>query len=87
MINIEKELIEEKVKQLLALKSTMQAEDMRLTDSLKDDLFLDSLDIIELSMEIQSEYKVDPEDEEIERWVTIRDVVEYLDLELNRLAI
>ena len=46
--------------------------------SLKDDLDLDSLDVIELSMMLETEFKIQPEFQqwEIRDWKNVDDVVE-----------
>lgn len=43
--------------------------------SLADDLGMDSLDNIELMLELEAEHGIDIPDHEVETWQTVRDVI------------
>lgn len=47
--------------------------------SLQDDLGLDSLDTIDIVMDIESELGIGIPDEELEKWVTVGDMVRTID--------
>ncbi|MBR2338215.1 MAG: acyl carrier protein, partial [Clostridia bacterium] len=49
------------------------------TSSLIDDLHADSLDIVELVMDMEQEFDVEIPDEEIEKMRTVADVVAYIE--------
>lgn len=44
----------------------------------KDDLGADSLDVVELVMELEDEFDMEISDEDAEKIVTVGDVVEYI---------
>ncbi|WP_096199329.1 acyl carrier protein [Bacillus sp. FJAT-45350] len=46
--------------------------------SFKDDLGADSLDVVELVMELEDEFDLEISDEEAEKISTVADVVEYI---------
>ncbi|MFC4322587.1 acyl carrier protein [Litchfieldia salsa] len=48
------------------------------TASFKDDLGADSLDVVELVMEIEDEFDIEIDDEEAEKFITVGDVVTYV---------
>ena len=52
--------------------------EISLDSSLMDDLGADSLDVIEMAMALEEEFSVSIDDDEIERWRTVRDVVAYV---------
>jgi acyl carrier protein len=43
------------------------------------DLGVDSIDIVELAMDMEEEFKIDIPDDKIETWKTVGDVLDYLD--------
>lgn len=65
-----KEIIEEK----------LNAEGTQITEatSFKDDLDADSLDLFELVMALEDEFDVEIPSEDLEKLVTVKDVMEYL---------
>lgn len=50
--------------------------DVHEHSKLVEDLGLDSLDIVELTMSIEREFNIDIPDELVEKWVTVADAVE-----------
>lgn len=46
--------------------------------SFKDDLDADSLDVVELVMELEDEFDLEISDEDAEKIVTVGDVVDYI---------
>lgn len=67
--------IQNKVIAIIADKSDHKPEEIKLTDELGKDLGFDSLDGVELVMEIEKEMKVSFPDEEMETFITVQDVV------------
>ena len=69
----------EKVKPLMAEALNLNEDEITLEASLKDDLGIDSLDAVELIMELEDEFDVKIEDEEAQAFVTIADIVKTLE--------
>ena len=70
--------VEEKVKEILKCDLSIKDE-ILYSDSLSADLDLDSLEIIELVMALEDDFKVSIPDEDCEAWVTVGDVIEYME--------
>ena len=68
----------EKVKQMIA--EQLSADESTLTEetSFKDDLGADSLDLFQLVMAMEDEFKVEIPSEDLEKLVTVGDVMKYL---------
>ena len=61
----------------------MDNEDINLSDRLGDDLGLDSLDLVELAMNIEDELGVQVSLEDMEEWLVVGDVVDTFHRLLN----
>ena len=70
--------LEEKVIQLVAEQLDVAPEKCKLEASFIDDLGADSLDLVELIMEMEELFGVEIADEELEKIRTIKDVVDFL---------
>lgn len=70
--------LEEKVIKLIVDQLDVTKEQCVLEASFIDDLGADSLDIVELLMEMEEIFGVEIEDEELEKIVTIKDVIDFL---------
>ena len=68
-----------KVKPLMAEALNLNEDEITLEANLKDDLGIDSLDAVELIMELEDEFDVKIEDEEAQAFVTIADIVKILE--------
>lgn len=68
----------ERIIEITAEQLHVDAKDLSLETSFKDDLGADSLDLFELVSELESEYDIEIETEELEKLTTIKAVVEYL---------
>lgn len=53
--------------------------------NLKDDLNLDSLDVIEISVELESKFSFKIPDEDFNDWVTVQDVISTVTENINKL--
>ena len=73
-----KNIIIEKIKEILAEQLDADPEEMTMDTKIAEDLEADSLDVVELLMSIEDEFEVEIPDEEIENLKTIGDVVEYI---------
>ena len=50
-----------------------------LEANLKDDLGLDSLDAVELNMALEEAFEISISDEELVKFVTVKNIVDYID--------
>ena len=53
------------------------------TDNLKDDLNIDSLDIVDLSLHLESEFNIAFTDEEIKNWICVKDILNTIENRIN----
>jgi len=70
--------IEDKVKKIIAEKLSVDVEEIVPEASFVDDLGADSLDLVELIMSMEEEFDIDISDEDAEKLVTFKDVIEYI---------
>ena len=68
----------EKMKSIIAEQLTIDASEITLESSLKDDLNADSLDLFEMVMALEDNYGVEIPSEDLEKLLTVGDVVNYL---------
>lgn len=68
----------EKLREVIEEK--LNAEGVEITEdtNFKEDLNADSLDLFELIMALEEEYEIEIPSEELEKLVTVGDVMEYL---------
>ncbi|MGO1469440.1 MAG: acyl carrier protein [Tissierella sp.] len=69
----------EKVKAVVAEQLDAEVEGMEMETSLMEDLDADSLDAVEIIMELEDEFDIEIADEEAEGFKTIGDIVKYID--------
>ena len=67
-----------KLKEIIIEKLHVNENDITLDAKFTDDLGADSLDIIEIMMQIESEFNVEIPDEDAQKMVTLRDLVDYI---------
>ena len=68
----------ERMKEMIADQLSVEAEIITEASSFKDDLGADSLDLFELTMALEDEYGIEIPSEDLEKIVTVGDVVEYV---------
>ncbi|MGL5649322.1 MAG: acyl carrier protein [Clostridium sp.] len=68
----------EKIRDLIAEKLSVDADEITLESSFIDDLNADSLDIVELIMALEDELDMEIPDEDVEGFKTVGDVVNYV---------
>ena len=68
----------EKVKAIIEEKLNAEGADITESTSFKDDLEADSLDLFELVMALEEEYGVEIPSEDLEKLLTVQDVIDYL---------
>ena len=70
--------LEEQVIKVVAEQLDVAPEKCKLEASFVDDLGADSLDLVELIMEMEEAFGVEIADEELEKIRTVQDVVDFL---------
>lgn len=74
--------LEEKVIKIVAEKLNIEEKNITLASRFQEDLGADSLDIVELLMEIEEEFGVNISDEESERLKTVGDAMKFISAKL-----
>jgi acyl carrier protein len=69
----------EKVRDIIAKQLDIDAATITMTSRLIDDLKADSLDIVELIMDLEQEFNIENPDEELPKVQTVADIVGYLE--------
>ncbi|PWM39357.1 MAG: acyl carrier protein [Clostridiales bacterium] len=69
----------EKVRQLLVEQLDVDAELVTMEASITEDLGADSLDLVDLVMELENEFDTEIPDEDIQTIKTVGDVVKYIE--------
>ena len=72
-------MIFEKLKEALAAQFEIDPEKIAMETNLIDDLGADSLDVVELIMNLEDEFGVSISDEEAVNLVTVQKIVEFLE--------
>lgn len=67
---------------VIKLLKIQDPEKIKLDTRFKEDLNIDSLDALELTMELESVFGLEMPDEDAEKLFTIQDVVDYLEKKL-----
>ena len=68
-----------RVKQIIVDRLGVDEAEVTLEASFKDDLNADSLDIVELVMELEDEFDMEISDEDAEKIATVGDAVKYIE--------
>ena len=69
----------EQVKDALVESLNIDEEEIKLESNLKDDLGIDSLAAVELSLDLETEFDVEISDEELAALVTVEDIVKLIE--------
>ncbi len=72
------ENLSEKVRKIVAEKLGVDITKVNENSSFIDDLGADSLDVVDLAMALEDEFGVKIEDDKLEKFVTVGDVLNYL---------
>lgn len=73
----------EKVKEVIVETANVNEEDVKLEANLKEDLGLDSLDAVELNMALEEAFNLSIADEDLAKFATVKDIVDYIDANAN----
>ena len=74
----QKFMVFEKIRALLSEQLDIEEEEITMESKLAEDLGADSLDVVDLIMAIEDEFEVEVLDEDIEKVVTVGDIVNYV---------
>ncbi|MBB6449331.1 acyl carrier protein [Geomicrobium halophilum] len=69
----------ERVQKIVVDRLGVDESEVKMEATFKDDLGADSLDVVELVMELEDEFDLEISDEEAEKISTVADVVNYID--------
>ena len=69
----------EQVKDALVESLNIDGEEIKLESNLKDDLGIDSLAAVGLSLDLETEFDVEISDEELAALVTVEDIVKLIE--------
>ncbi|GIN91408.1 acyl carrier protein [Siminovitchia terrae] len=70
--------IQERVTKIIVDRLGVEESKVELESSFKDDLGADSLDVVELVMELEDEFDMEISDEDAEKIATVGDAVNYI---------
>ena len=73
----------EKLKEIIADQLNVDADSITAESRFKEDLEADSLDLFELVMALEEEFKCEIPDEDAEKIQTVQDAVNYIDGKLS----
>nr|WP_308167852.1 acyl carrier protein [Clostridium estertheticum] len=68
----------EEIRACISSQLNIDEEEIKIESSFKNDLGADSLDIVELIMELEEKYDIEIPDEDVEKIATVGDIVEYI---------
>jgi acyl carrier protein len=77
-------MVLEKIKEVVAKKFKVQLENVSVTTRLREDLNVDSLDAVELIMELEDTFKVKISDDEAQKLKTIGDIVTFIEPKVKK---
>ena len=71
-------MIFEKVKAVIAEQTGIDESEIKLESTFTEDLNIDSLDMVELVLELEEEYGIEIDEDDADKIKTIGDVVNYI---------
>ncbi|MBP0724879.1 acyl carrier protein [Bacillus sp. RG28] len=69
----------ERVSKIIVDRLGVEESEIALTSRFKEDLDADSLDVVELVMQLEDEFELEISDEDAEKIITVGDVVSYIE--------
>ena len=70
--------MEKEIIKILSEVSEVKEKDIKLNSKLVDDLELESLDVVTLISEFEKKYNIEILDEDIKKFITVEDIIEYI---------
>jgi acyl carrier protein len=77
------ETLETRLWVLMSEKLGLEQEQIKMTDSFANDLGVDSLDVLEMLTEVEKEFSIKINDEDAEKLITVKALVDYLHTHLS----
>ena len=77
-MKMEKETIKNKVFEIIESKRYHKGQPLTMESKLEDDLWMDSLDEVEILMELEKEFGILIPNDDPGRCLTVKDVVDYM---------
>jgi acyl carrier protein len=71
--------INERIIKIVSERLGVDESEVKAPATFKDDLGADSLDVVELVMELEDEFDLEISDEDAEKIATVGDVIEYIE--------
>ncbi len=78
---VERAVVEQKVMQILKDKMGLDRE-IKQEENMADDLGMDSLDHVEITMAIEDEFEIEIPDADADRIKTVKDISDYVQLKV-----
>ena len=76
-------MVFEKVKKVFVDTINCAEDEVELDKRLSEDLDIDSLDAVEIGMALESAFDIEIPDEELAKFETVKDVVDYIESQIN----
>jgi acyl carrier protein len=76
-------MVFEKVRKILADQLEVEESSVSIDSNLVEDLGADSLDIVELIMDLEQEFEISIPDEDLPKVVVVKDVVDYIEKQVG----
>ena len=73
----------ERVTKVIVDRLGVDESEVKVEASFREDLGADSLDVVELVMELEDEFDMEISDEDAEKIVTVGDAIKYIESKLN----
>ena len=72
-------MVFDRLKEVICDEMEIPYEDFTLDANLREDFDLDSLDMVDIIMDIEDEFGVEITEDALEKLTTVKDVVEYIE--------
>jgi len=69
---------EQRLKKVISEQSGVEEKEITPKSNFKEDLGMDSLDLVEVVMSLEQEFKLEISDEDAEKLKTVQDAMDYL---------
>lgn len=71
------------VQDIIVQQLNVKCDDVKPESLLYDDLMADSLDAVEIAMELEVEFNIVLTEETVRSWITVKDIVDSVDKEIG----
>ena len=77
-------MVFEKIKKILSDQLNVNEKDISMDSNIINDLNADSLDIVDIIMSIEEEFDLELQDEQVDNFKTVGDIVHYIEGNLQQ---